>query len=204
MKKRLLLYLSILLIVFQTSAQYTLSTPDGKTVQLNPNGTWQFVTSGKVKNTDTKIPVESTSKYISKYKKMAVWYDPTEWNCDTTTNDFGKEWDVIFTSKDQAITAYCLESRLSMPIGELKTTVEEQWKETGKITSFQTATDTVNNLPLTRFDMLLEYGGVTYQYRGYIYTTAKGSFQLLIGTQKEIFEEDKLKIELLANGIVKL
>jgi hypothetical protein len=204
MKKQLLTFFSIIFFAFQSFAQYTLPTPDGKTVQLNPNGTWQFVGSNKNKTAEANIPVKSTSKYTSKYKKLAVWYDPNEWKCDTSNSSFGEEWDATFTSKDQAINAYCLDSRLSMPTGELKNTIEEQWREIGKITNFQTSTDTINNLSFTRYDMLLEYGGVTYQYRGYIYTTLRGSFQLMIGTQKEVFEEDIMKIELFARGIIKL
>jgi hypothetical protein len=188
----------------QTFGQYVLDTPDGKKVKLSPDGTWQYVISDELHDKSPAIPKTSTAKYVSNYKKYAIWYDPTQWICDTTKRSDVASWDATFYSKDLAITGYCMDSRLSMPIDELETAISQQWQQTGKIQSFTSFKDTINNLPVTGFDMLLEFGGVTYQYRGYIYSTLRGSFQFTVGTQKEIFEEDKRKIESLFKGISKL
>lgn len=198
---------SLLLMSFFTLShafgQYILDTSDGKKVKLNGNGTWQYIKQGGQPNNST-IPKTSTSKYIDKYKKYVVWYDPTEWFYDTAKTNDALTWDATFYSKDQAITGYCMASRLTMPVNELEVTMRQQWQQAGRITSFTAFKDTLNGLPLTGFDMLLEFGGVTYQYRGYIHSTLKGSFEFMVGTQKEIFEEDKRKIEMLFKGISKL
>ena len=184
--------------------QYTLDTPDGKKVKLKSNGTWQYVTQDEQLKNSSAIPKMSTAKYVDKYKKYAVWYDPIEWFYDTAKTNDALSWDATFYSKDQAITGYSMTSRLTMPVDELEFTMRQQWQDVGKITSFTTFKDTLNELPVLGFDMLLDFGGVTYQYRGYIHSTLKGSFQFMVGTQKEIFEEDKRKIELLFKGMTRL
>ena len=52
--------------------------------------------------------------------------------------------------------------------------------------------------------MALFVSGIEYVYHGYIYSTARGSFHFFVGTQKEIFIEDKAKIEKLFKGLSKL
>ena len=197
----------ILLLCFSfsdTFGQYVLDTPDGKKVKLNSNGTWQYVKQDEQPKSGSAIPKTSTAKYVDKYKKYVLWYDPTEWFYDTSKTDDALSWDATFYSKDQAITGYCMASRLTMPVDELEIAMRQQWQNAGKITSFTTFKDTLNELPVTGFDMLLEFGGVTYKYRGYIHSTVKGSFQFMVGTQKEVFDEDRKKIELLFKGVSRL
>lgn len=200
--------ISLLLIscftLSQAFGQYILDTPDGKRVKLNSNGTWQYVKQQEASGSVSTIPKTSTAKYVDKYKKYAIWYDPTEWFFDTTKTDDALAWDATFYSKDLAITGFCMASRLAMPVEELETVLRQQWQQAGKITSFTTFKDSLNGLPVTGFDMLLEFGGISYQYRGYIHSTLKGSFQFMVGTQKEIFEEDERKIGLLFKGLSKL
>jgi hypothetical protein len=207
--KRNITKTTLLLFVFcmslsQGFAQYVLDTPDGKKVKLNPDGTWKYIVSNESHNNNPVIPKASTARYLSNYKKYAIWYDPAQWICDTTKTGDALSWDATFYSKDFAITGYCMDSRLGMPVDELETAIRQQWQQTGKILSFTSFKDTINNLPVAGFDMLLEFGGITYQYRGYVHSTLRGSLQFMVGTQKEIFEEDRKKIELLFKGISKL
>jgi hypothetical protein len=90
-----------------------------------------------------------------------------------------------------------------MPIESLETSIKEQWKSSGEIKLFESHKDTVNNLPVTIYEMEYIQLGITYNYKGIIYSDVRGSFQFTIGTQKEIFEEDKNKIELLLKGLTK-
>ena len=204
MKKITDLITIFLLLACTGAAQYTLDTPDGKKVRLNKDGTWAYVTSSDQKPKKNSIPSTSTARYISRFSKYAIWYDPTQWFYDTTKKSNNFMWDATFYSKDLAISGYYMDSRLSSPIDQLETMVKDQWSGQGEVKSFTSFKDTINNLPLVGFDLLLGYGGVTYQYRGYVYSTLKGSFQFTVGTQKEVFEEDESKIDELFRGLIKL
>jgi len=198
------LFLLLLLFVQSALAQYVLETPDGKKVKLNANGTWTYIASKDVNPKVVFVPKTDTGKYVSKHRKFAISYDPSQWTYDTTEIKNQLSWDAVFHSTDFAITGYCLDSRLSMPTEGLEESMRSQWQNLGEITSFVLFNDTLNNTPLAAFDMLLLYRGVTYKYRGYVYSSPKGSFQFIIGTQKEVFEEDKSKIVDLFKGITKL
>jgi hypothetical protein len=197
--------LSVLTLFFSTVgfAQYVLKTPDGKTVQLNENGTWKYVETTTNGISSKKIPSSSTERYVTKNKKYVVWFNPNEWLCDTTNTTKGLWWDATFNSQDHAITGYCLESRLALPIdsANFESYIKTQFAGQGTIKSFSGFKDTNNGLTFSCFDIELEWNGLIYQYRGYIHSTTKGSFQFTIGTQKEVFEEDKQKILDLFKGI---
>ena len=204
MTQRSFLTFLIVLLVIQASGQYVLDTPDGRKVKLNSDGTWVYLNASKNANANSAIPKSSTAKYVSAHNKYAIWFDPAQWLYDTTKTSSGFTWDATFYSKDYAITGFCLDSRLAMPVDNLEPLLRPQWQDLGKIKSLVTFKDTINNLPVTGYDLMLELGGVNYQYRGYVHSGQTGSFQFVVGTQKEIFEEDKNKIEQLFKGIIKL
>jgi hypothetical protein len=204
MIKAVFVFLFFVFSITPSFGQYVLDTPDGKRVKLNKNGTWEFVK--KVERPDSNLPVLETSsaKFVDKYNKYTVWYDPAEWSCDTNTANDALDWDASFYSKDRAINGYWMSTRLAYSASSLESTIRQQWDQSGTITSLEIIRDTLNSLPVTRFEMLLDFDGITYQYRGYFYSTLKGSFQFIVGTQKEVFEEDKAKIELLFKGVRRL
>lgn len=204
MAKAIYLLAALFLSLTEVCGQYVLDTPDGKKVQLKSDGTWTYVKTDDTRSATSTVPKSSTARYISSNQKYAVWYDPAHWLYDTTKEKTALSWDATFYSKDYAITGYCMDSRLAMPVDDLESFIRPHWQQAGKVTSFTTFKDTINTLQVTGFDMLLEFGGVTYQYRGYVHSSARGSFQLILGTQKEIFEEDKARIEQLFRGITKL
>ncbi len=204
MKKQILSVVLSMLSACSLFAQYVLETPDGKKVKLNPDGSWQFITKKGALVEKTSVPKTSTAVYKSKFKKFALYYDPSQWVYDTTKKSNELDWDVTFHSKDFAITGYFMESRLSMPLESIEETLRAEWQQVGEIKSIKFFTDTINNLELNGFDMSLSYSGVNYEYRGYIYSTLRGSFQIIAGTQKEVFDEDKDKIYALFKGLMKL
>ena len=202
-KKQPVLSILTLLLPAICFCQYILKTPDGKVVRLNENGTWQYVDSLAKETRPHKIPSASTEKYVSRNKRFAVWYDPNKWIFDTIKTTKGFSWDATFNSPDYAITGYCLDSRLSSPTDDLEPYIRTQFEGTGTIKSFSNFKDTINGIAFSAYDMELEWNGVVYKYRGYFYSTSKGSFQFSIGTQKEIFDDDKQTILDLFNGIEK-
>lgn len=199
---RTLAFASFLFCSCQCLGQYTLTTPDGKRVQLNQNGTWKFISSDSLKPGKLNIPAGSKAKYTSNFKKFEIWYNPGEWVVDTVKKAGGYTWDAYFYSTDYAIQGYCLDSRLAMPIENIESGIREQWQQAGEIKLFKSNKDTVNNLPVTVYEMEFLENNITYAYKGIVYS-GKGSFQITVGTQKEIFVEDKDKIDLLLKGIVK-
>jgi hypothetical protein len=202
-KKQFILSILILLISAIGFSQYVLKTPDGKVVKLDENGTWQYLNDPTKEINSKRIPSASTKIYISKNKKFEVWYDSNQWLCDTNKTTRGFWWDAVFNSSDYAVTGYCLESRLSLPTDNLESYIKAQFEGQGTIKSFSNFKDTINGMDFSGYDMELEWNGIIYKYRGYVYSTPKGSFQFAIGTQKEIFDEDRQKILDLFKGISK-
>jgi hypothetical protein len=203
MNKALVPIVLFLHLALQANSQYTLITPDGKKVKLNPNGTWQYIgTRQNTGDASSKSNV-SLASYRSSNNQFEILFDPSEWICDSTRQKNTSGWDATFYSKDYAVTAFCLASRLTLPVSDLEYSMKQQWQDIGKITYFTTYKDTINNIPVIGFDMKLEASGIHYLYKGYTYSTLNGSFQFLIGTQANIFEEDKLKIEALIKGFKK-
>ena len=196
------LFLS-LICTTQVLGQYILDTPDGKKVKLNSDGTWAFINSGSSLVKTNSLPPNSTAKYISHLKKYEVWYDPSQWILDTLKKTNSYTWDAYFYSSDYAVQGYCLDSRLSTPIENIEKGIREQWQSTGDITKFSKYKDTINNLPITFFEMEYVQAGVTYIYKGIVYSALTSSFQFTVGSQKEIFEEDRAKIDLLLRGLIK-
>ena len=185
-------------------AQYTLETPDGKKVKLNKDGTWIYITSDNQKSKKYSVPATSNAKYVSKLNRYAIWYDPSQWFYDTVKKTNELTWDATFYSTDLDISGFLLESRLTTPLDQIETMIRDQWSGQGEVKSFTSFKDSINNLSLIGFDLLIDFSGVTYQYRGYIYSTLKGTFQFTLGTQKEVFEEDRNKINQLFQGMIKL
>jgi hypothetical protein len=176
-----------------------LKTPDGKTVKLYENGKWEYVPQFTPPN---KTPAASTSKYISKSKRYVIKYDPKQWRLDTTqTQSTELEWNATFNSVDFAVVGYCSEYRLSVSDEYAETYIKSMWEDLGAIKSFTKFKDSVNKVPVTSFELELETSGITYTYKGYLTSTLRGSFLFVVGTQKEVFEEDKLKIIDLLNGL---
>lgn len=91
MKKFFSLYILALCFCTGAFSQYVLKTPDGKTVKLNKNGTWEYVDTknAKEKAEAVTVPKSSSAKYTSKFKKHVVFYNPSEWKVDTSTSGYG-------------------------------------------------------------------------------------------------------------------
>lgn len=204
MRKKVFVLFILFFCSIHIFAQYILDTPDGKKVQLYTNGTWTYIKSeDKLSYSKCNVPENSTSKYISNFKKYEFWYNPSLWIVDTTKKTNSYTWDAYFFSTDYAIHCFCLDSRLSMPIENIEENIRQQWQSLGEIKSFTSKRDTVNNLPLTIYEIEYVQASVTYLYKGIIYSDSKGSFQFTVGTQKDIYLEDKDKIDLLLRGLTK-
>jgi hypothetical protein len=205
MKKLISLHVLLLIFCAAGFSQYVLKTPDGKTVKLNKNGTWEYVgNDDKKKMEATVIPASSSAKYTSKLKKFAVLYNPGVWKLDTAIKQPEVWWEATFYSNDAAITAFCFESRLSYPAKKIEAEFREQYEALGEIKSFKVKTDTLDNYEKSTVELELMSNDVLYLYKGYVFSSPKGSFQFIAGTQKEIFTEDYNKIMELLNGVVKL
>ncbi len=203
-RKSILPCFLFLLLALHSEGQYTLDTPDGKKVRLNKNGTWQYIPTATIQTRPTQIGSGASAFYLSPNKQFAVMYDLQQWICDSIQAKKDTGWDATFVSKDQAINGYCLASRLSLPVDALEQMVSQQWQQVGKINSFSTYKDTINGVPVTSFLMKMESGSIGYTYKGFVYSTFKGSFQFIVGTQDAVFEEDKAKIEALVKGFKKM
>jgi hypothetical protein len=186
-----------------SSAQYTLKTPDGHTVQLHTNGTWEYVSTNT--SSTMELSKEQTLKYASKNKRFTVEYEPLLWAFDTVNKDEGFQWDALFHSRDLELTAFCFETRLMLPLEkeDLESYMREQYSAIGKLVSLSSKKETINGMVLTQVDVELEVTGIPYIYRGYIYSDYLGSFQFWASTQKTVFLQDEKRILKLINSVRK-
>lgn len=203
MIKMICIFLFFSIISVSSFSQYTLQTPDGKSVKLNKNGTWEYVTAAKKDKAVPGVPKTSTSKYVSKHKRYELWYDPSLWYYDTVKAGNVFSWDISFSSTDFEITGSFFESRLSLQ-DDLEAYTKDQYSSMGELKAFKFYSDTINAIPVSVYEAEIISENIRYEYRGVIHSTAKGSFQFSVGTQKEVFQEDKEKILALLNGIVKI
>ena len=179
-----------LLILISTScySQYILNTPDGKKVELFKNGTWQYIDTNK--DSHSKSLSLKNTKYISKFKKYTLSYDPQLWFRDTVEST--ELWDAKFYSIDKVIVGLCLESRLSYGNLNLDSLAKSIYTPIGNVKSFKGYNEVVDNLTVRFFDTEVEspQNGIVYRYLGFIYSSEQGSFQCYIGTQKNIVDEE--------------
>jgi hypothetical protein len=142
---------------------------------------------------------KKTSKletYTSRKEIYEIKYNPEKWIMTETS-----DWDVQFHDKYNLVNAYFIEYDYFITDKKLKSTIEDEYKEFGKIKNLKITKKKINDLTVNYFECELDYNDMLYKYQGFIYNGKGGSIQMQYGAQAEAIEQNQNIIDELNNGI---
>jgi hypothetical protein len=149
-----------------------------------------FVMLGQTKN-DPK-----TETYTSRKELYQLKYNPNNW----VKSPESKNWDAEFNDKYNLLTAYFIEYDYFISDSKLKSTLENQFKDFGKIKKVKFYKKKINNLEVNYFECELDYNSFLYKYQGFFYNGKGGTVQIQYGGQAESIEQNLDIINELNNG----
>jgi hypothetical protein len=134
--------------------------------------------------------------YTSRKEIYEIKYNPEKWIMTETS-----DWDVQFHDKYNLVNAYFIEYDYFITDKKLKSTIEDEYKEFGKIKNLKITKKKINDLTVNYFECELDYNDMLYKYQGFIYNGKGGSIQMQYGAQAEAIEQNQGLIDELNNGI---
>lgn len=136
--------------------------------------------------------------YVSRKETYQIKYNPDKWikNTEPSTN-----WDAEFHDKYNVINAYFSEYDYFITDKNLKSTIEEQFKDVGAITNLKIFKKKISGISVNYFTCDLEYEQYLYKYQGYTFNGKGGSIQMQYSGQAEAIELNQATIDELNNSI---
>ncbi|RZJ51402.1 MAG: hypothetical protein EOO44_14700 [Flavobacterium sp.] len=134
--------------------------------------------------------------YTSRKEIYEIKYNPEKWILTETS-----DWDVQFHDKYNLVNAYFIEYDYFITDKNLKSTIEDEYKEFGKIKNLKITKKKINDLTVNYFECELNYNDMLYKYQGFIYNGKGGSIQMQYGAQAEAIEQNQGIIDEMNNGI---
>lgn len=144
----------------------------------------------------TKSNLKSET-YTSRKGLYQIKYNPDHW----IKNAESENWDAEFHDKYSLVSAFFIEYDYFISDKKLKSTIEEEYKEFGKIKNLKIYKKKVNNIEVNYFECELDYNDYLYKYQGFFYNGKGGSIQMQYGAQTEAIEQNQNIIDELNNGI---
>ncbi|MBF4516262.1 hypothetical protein IRZ71_07910 [Flavobacterium sp. ANB] len=135
--------------------------------------------------------------YTSRKELYNIKYNPEHW----IKNAESENWDAEFHDKYSLVSAYFIEYDYYISDKKLKSTIEEEYKEFGKIKNLKIYKKKVSNIEVNYFECELDYNDYLYKYQGFFYNGKGGSIQMQFGAQAEAIEQNQNLIDELNNGI---
>jgi hypothetical protein len=135
--------------------------------------------------------------YTSQKELYQIKYNPEHW----IKNPQSENWDAEFHDKYSLVNVYFIEYDYFISDKKLKSTIEDEYKEFGKIKNLKIYKKKINNLEVNYFECELDYNNYLYKYQGFIYSGKGGSIQMQYGAQAEAIEQNQNLIDELNNGI---
>jgi hypothetical protein len=135
--------------------------------------------------------------YTSRKELYQIKYNPDHW----IKNSKSENWDVEFNDKYNLVNVYFIEYDYFISDKKLKSTIEDQYKEFGKIKNLKIYKKKLNTIEVNYFTCELDYNEYLYKYQGFFYSGKGGSIQMQYGAQAEAIEQNQNLIDELNNGI---
>ena len=149
-----------------------------------------FLSIGQTKNNS------NLESYTSRKELYKIKYNPDHWIKSPESDS----WDVEFKDKFSLVTAYFIEYDYFISDKKMKSTLEEEFKDFGKIKNLKISKKKVNNTEVNYYTCELDYNDYLYKYQGFIYNGKGGSIQMQYGAQAEAIEQNQKIIDELNNG----
>lgn len=157
-----------------------------------------FLLSGFFSIAQTAKTNSQTETYTSRKELYKIAYNPDHW----IKNPQSESWDAEFHDKYNLINAYFIEYDYFISDKKLKSTIEDEYKEFGKIKNLKIYKKKINSMTVNYFECELDYNDFLYKYQGFIYNGKGGSIQMQFGAQAEAIEQNQTLIDELNNGIL--
>lgn len=134
--------------------------------------------------------------YTSRKELYQIKSNPDHW----VKNSESESWDVEFHDKYNLITAYFIEYDYFISDKKIKSTIEDEFKEFGKIKNLKIYKKKINNIEVNYYTCALDYNDYLYEYEGFIYSGKGGSIQLQFAAQAEAIAQNRKLVDELNNG----
>jgi len=187
-------------------AQQFATTEDGRTVKLNENGTWQFVTKEKSRKTDSILHIYSKPQLATTYVKstrnrFGFWYDKTVWKpVQKKTNEYA-EFEMEMPKGDAY--AMFISEKIELDLDQLRNIVIKNARQQDpNIMVEKEEMRMVNGIKLKYLQMTGEAHGVNFVYQGYYSSNSSGTIQFVCFTAKNLVKEYESDFLNLLNGLV--
>ncbi|MWB95337.1 hypothetical protein GON26_13290 [Flavobacterium sp. GA093] len=145
-----------------------------------------------------QIKNESKSDtYTSRKKIYQINFNTDHW----IKNSESENWDAEFHDKYNLLAAYFIEYDYFISDKKIKSTIEEEYKNFGKIKNIKIYKKKINDIEVNYFECELNFNDFLYKYQGFIYNGKGGSIQMTYGGQAETIEQNQNLIDELNNGI---
>lgn len=156
-----------------------------------------FVLSSFAMSAQKKSDSKSET-YASRKETYQIKYNPDHWikNTEPSTS-----WDAEFHDKYNVVNAYFSEYDYFITDKNLKSTIEDQYKDLGEIKNLKIFKKKINGITVSYFTCELEYNDYLYKYQGFTFNGKGGSIQMQYGAQAEAIELNQNSIDELNNGI---
>jgi hypothetical protein len=199
----------LLLCAFCVSGAYAqqfATTPDGRTVKLNENGTWQYANAPKPSHGDSITHIYSKPQLATTYAKSArnrfgFWYDKNIWTLvQKPTNEYA-EFQLDMPKGDGY--AMFISERIEIDLDHLKSIViKNAQQEDPNISIEKEELRIVNGIKLKFLQMSGETHGVKFEYQGYYSSNNSGTVQFVCFTTKNLIKDYESDFLNLLNGLV--
>ena len=207
---RSLLILLLAVIFIPAMGQINAVTDTGDAVILYEDGTWEYL-DGEVAE-EKEIPLNETpfekdkkSTFLIKSKKVNIglWINPKAWSFEKGNEDDASEFK--FIKKGEDLYGMLITEKIEVPLSTLKAIALENAKGVAPDTKvIHEEYRMVNGIKVLHLQLTGTLQGIKFTYKGYYYSSAEGSIQLVCYTADNLIKNYEKDIEILLNGLVAL
>lgn len=141
---------------------------------------------------------DSLSQYVSKNKAFIFQYDSGQWERIKDS-----KWDLEINSISDVITARFHQTLTNYTFKNIKKIIQGEYKNNGKVKDFIVTEKTINQMSLIYYEFRIRYKKNDFYYAGIAYSSSNGSFQLIVGGQKWLFDLNNKLINDVITGVRK-
>lgn len=202
----LLLCLLYLNVPQTFSQEIKATTEDGRTVLLNPNGSWRYSEDRKASaREDVNFPQffkpESATVLLKgKRVKYGLWYDRSKWLLDQNIDNTSAEYELTHVEGDRYVVI--IPERLQIPLETLGIAAIANAKKAAPDTRITFEEKRIVNgkeILCLRMDATIQ--GISVSYINYYYSGKAGAVQLMTYTGQNLIEEYQSDMMDLLNGL---
>jgi hypothetical protein len=181
-------------------------TQEGKTVILQPDGTWKYADGPQSSSSASSLrafskPATASASINGKRVKYTVWFDESKWRAAEKPDNPNAEYELTHSTGDGY--AMLIAERIPIPLKNLKVIALERAKKAAKdIRLLGEERRNVNGSDLLALTMEGTLQGTPFVYYGYYYSGDKGTVQFVTFTGRQLFDEYRADFEELLNGFV--